>query len=77
MPIFNPLTIVQDHFALILNQPAGELAQIVVEYTVNLVVKAWDNPGMTANRLQSRLSSAYSTQTSTMDIVSDPSYANG
>lgn len=36
----------QDHFALILNQPAGEIAKVVVEYTVNLVVQAWDNPGM-------------------------------
>jgi hypothetical protein len=36
----------QDHFALILNQPAGEIAQAIVEYTVNLVVKAWDDPNM-------------------------------
>ncbi|RSH91209.1 hypothetical protein EHS25_009508 [Saitozyma podzolica] len=36
----------KDHFALILNQPAGEIAQAIVEYTVNLVVKAWDDPNM-------------------------------
>lgn len=36
----------QDHFALILNEPAGQIAQVVVEYAVNLVVKGWDNPGM-------------------------------
>jgi hypothetical protein len=38
--------LIKDHFALILNQPAGEIAQTIVEYTVNLVVKAWDNPSM-------------------------------
>lgn len=36
----------KDHFALILNQPAGEVAKTVVEFTVNLVVKAWDDPSM-------------------------------
>ncbi|WWC61274.1 uncharacterized protein I303_103855 [Kwoniella dejecticola CBS 10117] len=36
----------KDHFGLILNQPAGEIAQIVVEYTVKLVVQAWDNNSM-------------------------------
>jgi hypothetical protein len=32
---------VQDHFALILNEPAGKIAQVVVENSVNLVVEAW------------------------------------
>lgn len=36
----------KDHFALILNQPAGEVARTIVEYAVNLVVKAWDDNGM-------------------------------
>ncbi|WVF72344.1 hypothetical protein IAT40_007158 [Kwoniella sp. CBS 6097] len=36
----------KDHFGLILNHPAGEIAQTVVEYTVNLVVKAWDDNSM-------------------------------
>jgi hypothetical protein len=36
----------KDHFALILNQPAGEVAQTIVEYAVNLVVKAWDDNSM-------------------------------
>jgi len=31
----------KDHFALILNEPAGKIAQIVVQHTVNLVVNAW------------------------------------
>ncbi|KAH6912796.1 heterokaryon incompatibility Het-C [Coprinopsis sp. MPI-PUGE-AT-0042] len=33
----------KDHFGLILNEPAGKVAQIVVEYTVNLIVQAWYN----------------------------------
>ncbi|KAK4689945.1 hypothetical protein P7C73_g156, partial [Tremellales sp. Uapishka_1] len=36
----------KDHFGLMLNQPAGEVAQVVVEHAVTLVVKAWDNPNM-------------------------------
>ncbi|KAG6879454.1 hypothetical protein C0992_002585, partial [Termitomyces sp. T32_za158] len=31
----------QDHFDLILNEPAGKIAQLVVENTVNLIVQAW------------------------------------
>ncbi|KAL1411226.1 hypothetical protein Q8F55_002177 [Vanrija albida] len=33
----------KDHFALLLNQPAGEIAKIIVRYTVERVVKAWDD----------------------------------
>ncbi|KIK67402.1 hypothetical protein GYMLUDRAFT_37517 [Collybiopsis luxurians FD-317 M1] len=36
----------KDHFNLILNEPAGNLAKIVVTHTVNLVVKAWDDNGI-------------------------------
>ncbi|KAF8273017.1 Het-C-domain-containing protein [Lactarius quietus] len=31
----------KDHFALILNEPAGKIAQVVVQYTVKLIVDAW------------------------------------
>ncbi|RDB28776.1 hypothetical protein Hypma_015984 [Hypsizygus marmoreus] len=31
----------KDHFDLILNEPAGKIAQIVVEHSVNLIVRAW------------------------------------
>ncbi|WOO81062.1 uncharacterized protein LOC62_03G004590 [Vanrija pseudolonga] len=34
----------KDHFALLLNQPAGEIAKIIVKYTVERVVRAWDDP---------------------------------
>ncbi|KAF8167442.1 heterokaryon incompatibility protein Het-C-domain-containing protein [Crassisporium funariophilum] len=33
----------KDHFGLILNEPAGKIAQIVVEHSVNLIVKAWSD----------------------------------
>ncbi|EJU02156.1 Het-C-domain-containing protein [Dacryopinax primogenitus] len=36
----------KDHFGLILNEPAGMLGKLVLTYTVNLVVQAWDNHGM-------------------------------
>jgi hypothetical protein len=29
---------------LILNEPAGKIGRTVVQHTVGLVVKAWDNP---------------------------------
>jgi uncharacterized membrane protein (Fun14 family) len=29
----------KDHFALILNEPAGKIAKVIVEYAVKLVVK--------------------------------------
>ncbi|KAJ8474187.1 hypothetical protein ONZ45_g16038 [Pleurotus djamor] len=32
----------KDHFNLILNEPAGRIAKVIVAHTVNLVVKAWD-----------------------------------
>ncbi|KAF9071751.1 heterokaryon incompatibility protein Het-C-domain-containing protein [Rhodocollybia butyracea] len=33
----------KDHFNLILNEPAGHLAKIIVTHTVTQVVQAWDN----------------------------------
>ncbi|KAF8963872.1 heterokaryon incompatibility protein Het-C-domain-containing protein [Flammula alnicola] len=33
----------KDHFGLILNEPAGKIAQIVVENSVNLIVRAWSD----------------------------------
>ncbi|KAK7058606.1 hypothetical protein VNI00_002242 [Paramarasmius palmivorus] len=33
----------KDHFNLILNEPAGKIAQIVVIHTANLIVQAWGN----------------------------------
>ncbi|EIW78541.1 Het-C-domain-containing protein [Coniophora puteana RWD-64-598 SS2] len=36
----------KDHFNLILNEPAGHLAKIILTHTVGLVVKAWGDPNM-------------------------------
>ncbi|GJN89194.1 hypothetical protein Rhopal_002172-T1 [Rhodotorula paludigena] len=33
----------KDHFALILNEPAGQIAIIILSYTVKLIVKAWED----------------------------------
>jgi len=33
----------KDHFGLILNEPAGKIAQVVVRHTVTMVVEAWSN----------------------------------
>ncbi|KAF9450292.1 Het-C-domain-containing protein [Macrolepiota fuliginosa MF-IS2] len=33
----------KDHFNLVLNEPAGRVAQAIVHHAVTLVVKAWDN----------------------------------
>ncbi|KAH9965181.1 heterokaryon incompatibility Het-C [Russula dissimulans] len=39
----------KDHFDLILNEPAGSVAKIVVRHTVRLVVSAWDDPSVNVN----------------------------
>jgi len=31
----------QDHFGLILNEPAGKIAQVLIQYTTKLIVEAW------------------------------------
>ncbi|KAJ3735714.1 heterokaryon incompatibility protein Het-C-domain-containing protein [Lentinula guzmanii] len=41
----------KDHFNLILNEPAGHLARIIVIYTVTLVVKAWDDRNINVHQL--------------------------
>lgn len=40
----------KDHFNLILNEPAGQLAKIIVQNTVTQVVKAWDNTSMNVHQ---------------------------
>ncbi|TYJ55362.1 hypothetical protein B9479_003977 [Cryptococcus floricola] len=57
----------KDHFALILNQPAGEIAKIVVEHTVNLVVKAWDDTSMNTNQVTE----------SALEALHHPAFATG
>ncbi|BGP16034.1 hypothetical protein JCM10213v2_004028 [Rhodosporidiobolus nylandii] len=33
----------KDHFALILNEPAGQIAVLILEHAVKLIVKAWED----------------------------------
>lgn len=40
----------KDHFDNILNEPAGKVAQVVVEHTVNSVVAAWSDPSIDINQ---------------------------
>lgn len=35
----------KDHFALILNEPAGKIARVVVAHTVNAITRAWAGEG--------------------------------
>ncbi|KAG1753537.1 Het-C-domain-containing protein [Suillus paluster] len=39
----------KDHFNLILNEPAGNIAKIILKHTVNLVTKAWDDSSLNVN----------------------------
>ncbi|KAF7360302.1 hypothetical protein MVEN_00759700 [Mycena venus] len=41
----------KDHFNLILNEPAGHLARIVLIHTVTLVIKAWDDNSINVHHL--------------------------
>ncbi|KIJ15941.1 hypothetical protein PAXINDRAFT_168915 [Paxillus involutus ATCC 200175] len=41
----------KDHFNLILNEPAGNLAKIILTHTVNSVVKAWDDTSINVNQV--------------------------
>ncbi|KAF9010021.1 heterokaryon incompatibility protein Het-C-domain-containing protein [Cyathus striatus] len=41
----------KDHFNLILNEPAGQLARVVVKYAVTLVIKAWDDASMNVHQI--------------------------
>ncbi|KAG2363672.1 heterokaryon incompatibility protein Het-C-domain-containing protein [Suillus spraguei] len=41
----------KDHFNLILNEPAGNIAKIILRHTVNLVTKAWDDSSLDVNQV--------------------------
>lgn len=41
----------KDHFNLILNEPAGQLAKIILIHTVNSVVKAWDDTSVNIHQV--------------------------
>ncbi|KAG9126619.1 hypothetical protein FRC07_002769 [Ceratobasidium sp. 392] len=41
----------KDHFGLILNEPAGNLAKIIVTHTVQMIAKAWDDTSVHARQV--------------------------
>ncbi|CAA7264296.1 unnamed protein product [Cyclocybe aegerita] len=41
----------KDHFNLILNEPAGQLAKIIVMHTVKLIQNAWDNNSVNVHQV--------------------------
>ncbi|GAA5913792.1 hypothetical protein JCM5296_002869 [Sporobolomyces johnsonii] len=48
----------KDHFSLILNEPAGQIAILILRHTVKLIVKAWDDTGMNPDMVASDVLSA-------------------
>ncbi|EPQ60148.1 Het-C-domain-containing protein [Gloeophyllum trabeum ATCC 11539] len=49
----------KDHFQLILNEPAGKVAQVVVQYAVNLIVQAWYNDNEDPDQVISKILEAF------------------
>ncbi|KAF5375096.1 hypothetical protein D9758_000522 [Tetrapyrgos nigripes] len=49
----------KDHFGLILNEPAGKIAQIVVTNSVGLIVKAWGDDGINPDDVIDRILEAF------------------
>lgn len=41
----------QDHFNLILNEPAGQIAQIIVKYSVERIVQCWSDPNVNQHQV--------------------------
>ncbi|EKD04363.1 heterokaryon incompatibility protein HET-C [Trichosporon asahii var. asahii CBS 8904] len=40
----------KDHFALILNEPAGQIAKIIVQYSVERIVQCWSDSNINPNQ---------------------------
>ncbi|GAA6015071.1 hypothetical protein JCM11491_001649 [Sporobolomyces phaffii] len=49
----------KDHFGLILNEPAGQLAIIILKHAVNLIVRAWDDTSMNVDHVASDILSTF------------------
>lgn len=49
----------KDHFALILNEPAGNLAKIIVRYAVKSVVQAWGSTSIDPNHSITKILEAF------------------
>ncbi|GAA5835537.1 hypothetical protein JCM11251_002958 [Rhodosporidiobolus azoricus] len=49
----------KDHFALILNEPAGQVAILILQHTVKAIVKAWEDNGINPHQVASDVLSAF------------------
>ncbi|KAL8278714.1 hypothetical protein RQP46_008783 [Phenoliferia psychrophenolica] len=49
----------KDHFILILNEPAGRLAQIILSYTVKAIVNAWEHESVDPNAVAADVLQAF------------------
>ncbi|KAJ3526869.1 hypothetical protein NM688_g8205 [Phlebia brevispora] len=49
----------KDHFGLILNEPAGKIAQVVVRYSVQLIVEAWFDDRINPDEVIDRILEAF------------------
>ncbi|THV06567.1 Het-C-domain-containing protein [Dendrothele bispora CBS 962.96] len=49
----------KDHFGLILNEPAGKIAQVVVINSVNHIVRAWADDGINPDEVIDRILEAF------------------
>ncbi|KAI9057063.1 Het-C-domain-containing protein [Trametes sanguinea] len=49
----------KDHFALILNEPAGKIALVVVQYSVGLLVDAWFNDNVNPDQVIDQILEAF------------------
>ncbi|CAL1694230.1 unnamed protein product [Somion occarium] len=49
----------KDHFALILNEPAGKIAQAVVQYSVQLLVESWFDDNVDPNQVIDQILEAF------------------
>ncbi|KAF7316192.1 hypothetical protein MIND_00137400 [Mycena indigotica] len=45
----------KDHFNLLLNEPAGHIARLIVIHTVTLVVKAWDDNSVNVHHMSEEI----------------------
>ncbi|KAG6813997.1 hypothetical protein H0H92_004490 [Tricholoma furcatifolium] len=66
----------QDHFDLILNEPAGKIAQLVVQNSVNLIVQAWAHDNDPDQVIDKVLQAAGATMNRILEAFHHPYYAS-
>jgi hypothetical protein len=61
------IVLAKDHFNQILNEPAGQIARIIVRHVVQGVVKAWDDNSINAQQMVEQF----------LDVIHHPFFQNG